>query len=85
MSPFDRGEGRAFLAPWIVKLLATAFLGAAITWATAIQTHDSAQARDIAVTKSELGMLRDSQADIKAQLSRIEAKIDALLIDRATR
>lgn len=67
------GDGRAVLAPWIIKLLAGSFLTGGITWATWVTVHMNANAQTVAVVNQREN---DHYDVLHEQLNRIEHKLD---------
>jgi len=68
-------DGRAYIAGWIIKLLATAFLGASLAWAQHVNETTNKLSTDQAV-------LSEHQMTATKQLDRIENKVDALLTEK---
>lgn len=73
--PQSNGDGRAYVAGWIIKLLAGAFLAGSLGWAGSTTSTNSTQDIDIAVLKTHY-------KEFKEQQDRIERKLDGALSER---
>lgn len=71
MSSYDH-DGRAYVAGWIIKLAAGAFLTASLAWAN----HITTKTEGLATAQAVQAQVQTSE---QAQLSRIEAKLDRVL------
>lgn len=71
-------DGRAFVAGWIIKLLAGALLMASIAWAQYTTATNNKQSVDIAV-------IQEKGVATTKQLDRIEAMVGELLMKENNR
>lgn len=70
---YPTDNGRAYIAGWIIKMLAAAFLTASLAWAQHVTAVTNTLTTAQAVQASQL-------QNNKEQLDRIEGKVDKLLI-----
>ena len=74
---YNGNEGKAYIAGWIIKMLAAAFLTVSFAWAQHITTTVSAQTVQQAVAAQK-------QLTSDIQLNRIEGKLDLIIEGRYT-
>jgi len=66
------GDGKAYIAPWIIKMIAGAALVGSLSWASTIDK----------VAKTDVPVLRADVKNMDAKLEDANAKLDVLLRDR---
>lgn len=64
-------EGKAYIAGWIIKLVAGVALMAALGWANGVNTAQ--QAQEVKIAQQEV-----ERKNLKEQLDRIERSVDQL-------
>jgi hypothetical protein len=69
-------DGRAYVAGWIIKLLAGSFLVASLAWADWVTKTNNEHATTIVKVETK-------QEAFSNQLNRIEAKLDRVLESKA--
>lgn len=71
----NSNEGRAYIAGWIIKLFAGAFIVALLTWGQYITATTSQLNTDVAVEKQTL-------TTFIRTMDRVEVKLDLLLVEK---
>jgi hypothetical protein len=74
------GDGKAYVAPWLIKLFAGAMLSGGIWWVTSMAGENTQQGKDIASLKTKLEATTGQLDTQQHQLDRIEAKLDGLVL-----
>lgn len=68
----EESNGKAYVAGWIIKMLAVAALGWATAFATSVATTQSTH-------NTRLTKVETTQIGMEKQLDRIESKLDKVL------
>lgn len=76
MVPKSNGDGRAYIAGWVIKLVAALMFTGSLAWAQWVTQTNYQQ-------NADLVELRSDAQNISKQLDRIEAKVDRVIEARA--